>query len=100
MCFNTVQEFHFFYHTTKLKTFSCECHKREKHANNGCEPIESAIYYEFYIGDGFIVNINETNVTSTCTSNMTISNSCTFSQHTQCSYIYGSVKYVTNLKLQ
>lgn len=31
---------------------------------------------------------------------MTISNSCTFSQHTQCSYIYGSIKYVMNLKLQ
>jgi len=52
--------------------------RQKKHANNGCEPFGSAIYYEFYVGDRFIVNINETNLTSTFTSNMTISNSCTF----------------------
>ena len=46
--------------------------REKRHANNGCKPFESAIYYEFYIGDGFTVNINETNVTSTFTSNMTI----------------------------
>ena len=31
---------------------------------------------------------------------MTISNGCTFSQHTQCSYICGSIQYVIYLKLQ
>jgi hypothetical protein len=38
--------------------------REKKHANKGCEPFGSTIYYEFYIGDGFIVNINETNLTS------------------------------------
>lgn len=57
----------------------------KKHPNNGCEPFGSAIHYAFYIGDGVIVNINETNVTSTLTSNMTKPDSSTFSQHTHCS---------------
>ena len=44
----------------------------KKHPNNGCEPFGSAIHYAFYIGDGFIVNINETYVTSTIWQNLTV----------------------------
>jgi hypothetical protein len=33
--------------------------REKKHGNNGCEPFGSTIYYEFYIGDRFTVNIKE-----------------------------------------
>lgn len=39
--------------------------REKKHAKNGCEPFGSTIYYEFYVGDRFIVNINETNLINT-----------------------------------